>query len=74
MIETEATTNPVARTKLGDTELWAVEEIAHKKPLSAMTTDEALVRSLPAWMFPTYIDAGGALSHEAATMGSPLNG
>jgi glyoxylase-like metal-dependent hydrolase (beta-lactamase superfamily II) len=45
------------RVRIGDAELWEVEEIAHKKALSEMTTDAALIASLPAWMFPTYIDA-----------------
>jgi glyoxylase-like metal-dependent hydrolase (beta-lactamase superfamily II) len=45
------------RTRIGNADLWEVEEIAHKKALSDMTTDEALIASLPRWMFPTYIDA-----------------
>lgn len=45
------------KARIGDADLWEVEEIAHKKPLAEMTTDAALVASLPGWMFPAYIDA-----------------
>lgn len=44
-------------TRIGNADLWEVEEIAYKKPLSEMTADEELIASLPQWMFPTYIDA-----------------
>ncbi|RYF05970.1 MAG: hypothetical protein EOO77_27640, partial [Oxalobacteraceae bacterium] len=44
------------RVQIGDADLWEVEEIAHKKALAEMTTDEALIASLPGWMFPTFID------------------
>lgn len=43
--------------KIGAADVWQVEEITHKRPLSAMTTDEALIARLPQWMFPRYIDA-----------------
>jgi glyoxylase-like metal-dependent hydrolase (beta-lactamase superfamily II) len=46
-----------AKVRIGDADLWEVEEIAHKKPLSEMTIDEALIASLPDWLFPTFIDA-----------------
>jgi glyoxylase-like metal-dependent hydrolase (beta-lactamase superfamily II) len=45
------------RVTIGQADLWEVEEIAHKKPLAEMTTDAALIASLPAWMFPAFIDA-----------------
>ena len=45
------------RTTIGNADLWEVEEIAHKRPLGDMTTDEGLIAALPAWMFPAYIDA-----------------
>jgi glyoxylase-like metal-dependent hydrolase (beta-lactamase superfamily II) len=45
--------------KFGAADLWQVEEITHKKPLSAMTTDADLISRLPSWMFPRYIDATG---------------
>lgn len=45
--------------KFGAADLWQVEEITHKKPLSAMTTDQGLISRLPKWMFPRYIDADG---------------
>jgi glyoxylase-like metal-dependent hydrolase (beta-lactamase superfamily II) len=45
------------KVTIGQADLWEIEEIAHKKPLAEMTTDAALIASLPAWMFPTFIDA-----------------
>lgn len=55
-VDDRAYTGP-AKVRLGDADLWEVEEIAHKKALDEMTTDEALIASLPHWMFPTFIDA-----------------
>lgn len=49
--------NGPSRIRIGEADLWEVEEIAHKRPLADMTTDEALIASLPEWMFPDFIDA-----------------
>ena len=46
-----------SRVKVGNADIWEVEEITHKRPLADMTTDEVLIASLPEWMFPKYIDA-----------------
>ncbi|MCB2080058.1 MAG: MBL fold metallo-hydrolase [Novosphingobium sp.] len=45
------------RIRHGGADIWEVEEIWHKRPLSDMTTDKALIASLPQWMFPDFIDA-----------------
>lgn len=45
------------KAAIGQAQLWEIEEIAELRPLSAMTADQALVASLPRWMFPTYVDA-----------------
>lgn len=59
MIEAQAIPSELVRAVIGKAEVWAVEEIAHKKPLSAMTTNESLIAALPSWMFPTFIDVDG---------------
>jgi glyoxylase-like metal-dependent hydrolase (beta-lactamase superfamily II) len=43
--------------KFGNVDIWQVEEITYKMPVSMMTSDEALISALPQWMFPRYIDA-----------------
>jgi glyoxylase-like metal-dependent hydrolase (beta-lactamase superfamily II) len=42
--------------KLGAVDIWQVDEITYKMPLSMMTQDEKLIASLPQWMYPRYID------------------
>ncbi len=46
-----------SRIRIGKADIWEVEEIAHKRPLSDMTTEEAIIAALPRWMFPRFIDA-----------------
>jgi glyoxylase-like metal-dependent hydrolase (beta-lactamase superfamily II) len=45
------------RAEIGAAEVWQVEEITQKKPLSAMSGDAELVAPLPKWLFPRFIDA-----------------
>jgi glyoxylase-like metal-dependent hydrolase (beta-lactamase superfamily II) len=47
------------RAEIGGASVWQVEEITQQKPLSAMTTDGALIARLPQWLFPRFIDAEG---------------
>jgi glyoxylase-like metal-dependent hydrolase (beta-lactamase superfamily II) len=49
------------RAEIGGAAIWQVEEITQKKPLSAMTTDGALIAGLPKWLFPRFIDADGQI-------------
>lgn len=44
-------------THVGAAQLWDVEEIAHHRPLADMTTDAALIASLPEWLARDWIHA-----------------
>jgi glyoxylase-like metal-dependent hydrolase (beta-lactamase superfamily II) len=44
------------RAEIGGADIWQVEEITQKKPLSAITNDVELLARLPKWLFPRFID------------------